>query len=479
MDERDEFDEPQRPNPRTPAEGVRIIGAEEAAAALEAGQAAGRRPDDAPRYGDVPPAPTGPRPAHRFPLPESVDPADVSRPPIAGSPELQHWAEPPTGEVPRVLGGDDEEGLEAWSSFTQRAPRWRDQQSDWEEADFNDTAALSAETSMGALDTDRTEHSDLFTFADPVRAGDEVAEAPEREPVRVGSGRAAGEARPSLGGGGGRDVPLAVGVGLGVGVLALVMFKLGPPWAMLLATAVVTLAAVEAFDVLHRAGYRPARLLGITGTVSIMLAAYNYGETAIPLVMALMTITTFLWFLWPVERARPTINIAATLVGFLWVGFLGSFSALLLSVHAPNSNVGVSLLLGVVIATVAYDVGAYFVGSQFGRRPLAPTISPHKTIEGLVGGGVAAIVVTTLLMGVVPGVYPWNTWRAFCLGLVVAVAAPLGDLCESMVKRDIGVKDMGTLLPGHGGVLDRVDALLFSLPAAFYLIKIVFLHAKF
>jgi phosphatidate cytidylyltransferase len=469
MDERDESEEPQRnTGPRTPAEGVRIIGAEEAQAALEAGQAAGRQPDDAPRYGDVPAAPTGPRPAHRFPLPESVDPSEVARPPIA-APDMQHWSEPATGEVPRVLGGDDEEDLEAWSSFTQRAPRWRDQDSDWEEADFHDTAALSAETSMGALDTDRTEHSDLFQFADPVRPGEAAEAPPERQPVRVGSRAPSPEEAPggNPGGGGGRDVPVAIGVGLGIAAVALILFKLGPVPALILATAVVALASVEAFDVLHRAGYKPARLLGITGTISIMLAAYNYGETALPLVLGLMTITTFLWFLWPVERARATINVAGTLMGFLWVGFLGSFAGLLLSGHS------VALLLGPIIATVAYDVGAYAVGSQFGRRPLAPSISPNKTVEGLVGGASASVAITTLVVGVVPRIHPWNFGRAFWLGVVVAIAAPLGDLCESMVKRDLGVKDMGALLPGHGGVLDRIDALLFALPAAYYLLRIL------
>jgi len=468
MDERDEFDEPQRNvGPRTPAEGVRIIGAEEAQAALEGGQAAGRRPEDALRYGDVPPAPSGPRPAHRFPLPDSVDPSDVSRPPVA-APDMQHWSEPATGEVPRVLGGDtDDDDLEAWSSFTQRAPRWREGDSDWEEADFHDTAALSAETSVGALDTERTEHSDLFTFDEPARPA--PAEAPPvREPVRV-SGRS-----PSGGDDGGRvhipgarDVPVAVGVGLAIGAVALIAFKLGAVPSLILATAVVALAAVEAFDVLHRAGYKPARLLGIVGTVSIMLAAYNYGETALPLVLGLMTITTFLWFLWPVERARATINIAGTLLGFLWVGFLGSYAGLLLSSHS------VALLMGPIIATIAYDVGAYVVGSQFGRRPLAPSVSPNKTVEGLLGGAAASIVITTLIVGVVPRIHPWNTGRAFWLGVVVAIAAPLGDLCESMVKRDIGIKDMGTLLPGHGGVLDRIDALLFALPAAYYLLRVL------
>ena len=469
MDERDEFEERQR-GPRTPAEGVRIIGAEEAQAALDAGQAAGRRPDDAPRYGDVPPAPSGPRPVHRFPLPESVDPAEVSRPPIA-APDMQHWAEPATGEVPRVLGGDteDENDLEAWSSFTQRAPRWREGDSDWEEADFHDTSALSAETSMGALDTERTEHSDLFTFDEPEQAAPAApAEAPEPRHVRVGSrGPSGGDDGTRVHAPGGRDLPTAIGVGLAIGAVALIAFKLGPVPSLILATVVVTLAAVEAFDVLHRAGYKPARLLGITGTVSIMLAAYNYGETALPLVLALMAITTFLWFLWPVERARATINIAGTLMGFLWVGFLGSYAGLLLWTHS------VALLMGPVIATIAYDVGAYFVGSQFGRRPLAPSVSPNKTVEGLAGGAVASIVLTTLIVGIAPRLHPWNTGRAFWLGVVVAVAAPLGDLCESMVKRDIGIKDMGTILPGHGGVLDRIDALLFALPAAYYLLRVL------
>lgn len=468
MDERDEFDEPQRTvGPRTPAEGVRIIGAEEAQAALDAGEAAGRRPDDALRYGDVPPAPSGPRPAHRFPLPESVDPADVSRPPVA-APDMQHWAEPATGEVPRVLGGDtDDDDLEAWGSFTQRAPRWREGDSDWEEADFHDTAALSAETSMGALDTERTEHSDLFTFDEPARPV--AAEAPPpRPPVRVGSrGPSGGDDGTRVHIPGGRDVPVAIGVGLAFGAVALIVFKLGAVPSLILATAVVTLAAVEAFDVLHRAGYKPARLLGITGTISLMLAAYNYGETALPLVLGLMCITTFLWFLWPVERARATINIAGTLMGFLWVGFLGAFAGLLLSSHS------VALLIGPIIATVAYDVGAYVVGSQFGRRPLAPSVSPTKTVEGLIGGAAASVVITTIIVGYLPHIHPWGHGDAFWLGLTVAVAAPLGDLCESMVKRDIGIKDMGTILPGHGGVLDRIDALLFALPAAYYLLRVL------
>ncbi|HEX2063195.1 MAG TPA: phosphatidate cytidylyltransferase, partial [Acidimicrobiales bacterium] len=93
--------------------------------------------------------------------------------------------------------------------------------------------------------------------------------------------------------------------------------------------------------------------------------------------------------------------------------------------------------------------------------------------EGLVGGMVTSVVVTLLVIGAVPGVHPWTTGDALALGLVVAMVAPIGDLCQSMVKRDLGIKDMGTLIPGHGGVMDRFDSLLFVLPATYYLVRLL------
>jgi phosphatidate cytidylyltransferase len=224
---------------------------------------------------------------------------------------------------------------------------------------------------------------------------------------------------------------------------------------------------VELFDVLRRAGHRPATLMGLTATVSIMLAAYARGETAVPLVITLAVVFTLLWYLAGVVRARPTVNVAVTLLAFLWVGFLGSFSALLL--RLPNRH-GIAYLLGAVLATVAYDVGGFFIGSRSGRTPLAPEISPNKTWEGLLGGSAAAVIVSVLITR---AIHPWDLGSAFALGLAVAAVAPLGDLCQSMIKRDLGVKDMGTMLPGHGGMLDRFDALLFVLPATYYLVRLL------
>ena len=263
---------------------------------------------------------------------------------------------------------------------------------------------------------------------------------------------------------------MAVAVGAGMLAVALVLFKLGPPFALALATVVVTLAAVEVYDVARRAGYRPATLLGLVATVSLMLATYAKGEIAIPLVLGLTIVSTFCWYLFEVVQARATINMAVTLFGFLWVALLGSFAALLLAF--PNRE-GIAFLLGAVIATAANDVGAWFVGGQLGSRPLMAHISPNKTLEGVGGGLLASVLLTAIILGYLPGVHPWTFGKAALLGLVVWAVGTLGDLCESMVKRDLGIKDMGTLLPGHGGVMDRFDAMLFALPATYYLVKAI------
>jgi phosphatidate cytidylyltransferase len=183
--------------------------------------------------------------------------------------------------------------------------------------------------------------------------------------------------------------------------------------------------------------------------------------------VVLFVVFAFLWYLTGATRGRPLVNIAVTALGFLYVGVLGSFAALLLKFPL---NHGIGLLLGAVIATAAYDVGAFFAGRWAGKTPLAPDISPGKTVEGLVGACLLTLVVCLV---VVANIAPWTTKRAFLLALVAMVAAPLGDLCESMLKRDLGVKDMGSILPGHGGVLDRIDALLFVVPATYYLVRLL------
>jgi phosphatidate cytidylyltransferase len=260
------------------------------------------------------------------------------------------------------------------------------------------------------------------------------------------------------------DLTTRVITGVGIAVLALICLKLGRDATTVLATAIVGLCSLELFTGLQKRGFRPATILAVLGSIAIVPLAFQRGEFAFPFTIAIVTVFTMLWYLFEVVRARPVVNVSVTIMGFVYVGCLGAFAGLLLSYEN-----GVGLILGVVLCVVAYDIVGYVVGSQFGKKRLAPAISPNKTMEGLVGGMIASIVVALLIVN---RITPWNEITdALALGLVVAVMAPLGDLCESLLKRDIGVKDFGTLLPGHGGVLDRFDAILFCLPAVYYLAR--------
>jgi phosphatidate cytidylyltransferase len=239
-----------------------------------------------------------------------------------------------------------------------------------------------------------------------------------------------------------------------------------------LATAIITLAAAEFFNATKRAGYHPVPIIGLVGSAGLVLAAYWRGEAAIPLVMFLVVVTTMLWWLLELSPDRAVPNIGITVFGVFYIGGLGSFAALLLKF--PD---GIGMLFGAILATVAYDVGGLLIGQRFGSTRLGEA-SPNKTLEGLIGGGAAAVVVSVFVLGIIPGVFPWDVPDAFALGIGVAIAAPLGDLCESRLKRDLGVKDMGDMLPGHGGVLDRFDALLFVLPVTFYVVRVMEVFAN-
>ncbi len=296
--------------------------------------------------------------------------------------------------------------------------------------------------------------------SEPTGGGPPARRARRSTPDPAGPGTSSSDRGSSIG--------LRVGTGIAVAIVALLAFKAGTVASLVLCLIVVTFAAGESFGVLRRAGYHPATLLGLVGTISLMVGAYSKGVAAVPLVLVLISAFTLLWYLFGIERGSPVAGTAATLLTVGWVSLLGSYAGLLLSPSLFPDRHGIAFLLGAIIATVANDVGALVIGGGMGRHPLAPTISPNKTWEGLVGGALFSILASTVIVG---DIHPWTPANAALLGVVVAVVAPIGDLCESLLKRDLRLKDMGTLLPGHGGILDRVDALLFVLPATYYLVR--------
>ncbi len=476
------------PSDETKSEGVRILGAEEAQAAVEA--SSGRASEEPPRPRRE--APPDAKPAARFPLPTDRPsefdvpvPRPTPAPPPAptlpttsaaptgpsgeasGPVPLPHWTEPPTGEVP-MIPSDETDDIFATSGST---PRFRGE-GDWSEndfADFDDEPVHDEDSGeLGALvDVPDIDDDELF-------AAEVAARRPpsRRTRARAGSAATAGAygatestdrpARPSIVR---DDITTRIITGGVLAVVGLVAFALGRAATAVLITAIVLVAALELYDGFRRAGFQPATLIGLGGSAALVGIAYNYGERAFPLVSAVVLAFTLFWYLAKVVHARPMVNAAVTMLGYSYVGVLGGFAGLLLVY--PD---GVGMIIGLVICAVGYDVVGYLVGSRIGRRPLAPDVSPNKTVEGLLAGMGASILLGAIVAEIL-GLTPWNSLGdGLLLGLVVAIFAPLGDLCESMIKRDLGLKDLGTLLPGHGGVLDRFDAMLFCLPAVYYLV---------
>lgn len=265
--------------------------------------------------------------------------------------------------------------------------------------------------------------------------------------------------------GAGRNLPMAILAGAVLAGLFFVSLAIGTAVTVGYAAVVTVLAAAELFSVARTHGYRPATLLGLVAVASFSAAVYWRGTEAYPMMAALVVVVGLCWFVFGVEREHPCANFSITLTGVFWVGGLGSFAALLL--REPGGD---AVLIAVIIGTVAYDVLGYAVGRTTGQTRISVRISPNKTVEGLIAGITLSALITALVINRLPGIDPWSddAVKSAILASAIALAAPLGDFAQSLFKRDFGVKDMGRLLPGHGGALDRFDAMLVALPAAYF-----------
>ena len=206
---------------------------------------------------------------------------------------------------------------------------------------------------------------------------------------------------------------------------------------------------------------RPIVLGGYAGLILTLLGAQLGGTTWLLAGILSTFVAMLLVFFVSSARQNAVAGFAVTLLGVAWVG--GGLAHFMLVRDIPVD--GRLLVFTILITVFADDTAAFFVGRAIGRHRLAPVISPGKSIEGFIGGTVAGVAVTFFALYEQDVV---STWESLVLGLVIALAATLGDLFESAVKRDLGVKDSGRLLGGHGGVLDRVDSLLWAGPAAYF-----------
>lgn len=272
-----------------------------------------------------------------------------------------------------------------------------------------------------------------------------------RSPDGLGRARSVARRR------GGSDVVARVLAALPMIVLAIVLVALGGP---VFAAGMFVLAVIclrELFSMYERA--RPAIFGAILGAGGLVAAAVVGDASSVLLVLACCIPVVFLFGLLQ-PRGAGVAGVTIALFGLVWIG-LGFAHAVLLreSVH------GGGIVVVVLVATFIGDTGAYFGGRAIGRRPLAPAISPNKTVEGLLIGIGAAVAAAWFA-----GLYQdWLSGTdALLLGLAVALTAPLGDLFESFVKREAGTKDSGRVFGAHGGALDRLDAVLFSIVAGYY-----------
>jgi phosphatidate cytidylyltransferase len=275
----------------------------------------------------------------------------------------------------------------------------------------------------------------------------------------------------------GRNLVSAILIGVvlaGVMVVSLVVIK---ELYLVLAVVLVTFGTLELATALRVAKLHVARIPTVIAGVAVVPAAYYWGATGQWLVALAGMLLVTLWRLVEVAVRQPRIqgprpdarallkDLGAGIFVQVYVSFLASISVLLLAQEG-----GQWWVLSFIIVVVLVDVGAYASGLNFGKHPMAPTISPKKTWEGLAGALLAALVGGVLLSILLLG-QPW--WFGLLFGAVITFTATVGDLSESLLKRDIGIKDMSSWLPGHGGFLDRLDSILPSAAAA-YLLWVVF-----
>jgi len=249
----------------------------------------------------------------------------------------------------------------------------------------------------------------------------------------------------------GRDLPAAIASGVVLGAAIIASLAFWKPAFMAIVVGAVLVAVWELSHAFASGDIRITREPVMAGGVVMVLAAFLFGA---PALVTATAVTALGCMLWRLRGGVPGYVRDATAAVFtiVYVPFLGGFVGLIL-----REDRGALAIVTFVLVTIASDIGGYAVGVLAGRHPMAPVISPKKSWEGFAGSALSCILVGWLSVDLL---LDGRWWVGVLLGLIAVVMATLGDLCESVIKRDLGIKDMSHIVPGHGGLMDRLDSLL-------------------
>ena len=269
-----------------------------------------------------------------------------------------------------------------------------------------------------------------------------------------------------------RNLGSAVIVGALLAALFIGTSLVGPAAVMALVVVVLGVAALEFFVQVSSRGINAPMIIGVAACIAAPLGAYYMSHLAMAMVVTFAFLAGAIALIGSGEdeHSGALVSLGGLMFGVVYVGLLGAYAAMVLrlsNLSPALPDIGTDTLFIAVLGIAANDIGAYFVGSAIGRTPLRQSISPNKTFEGLIGGTIATFTVVVVI-----GLQSetWNSLTEWLLlAVVISFFAPIGDLLESVVKRALGIKDFGTVLKGHGGVLDRFDGVLVSLPAVYFL----------
>ncbi|MBL7208813.1 MAG: phosphatidate cytidylyltransferase [Dehalococcoidia bacterium] len=235
----------------------------------------------------------------------------------------------------------------------------------------------------------------------------------------------------------------------------------GGPWFTLLIAAVAVLGSLEFYRMAIRLEIQPITYFGAACVLLLVFSPHcPYAATTSFLITSSVAIS-LVWLLFRSPREQAFNNWAWTVAGILYTGWMLSYW-----VELRNLEAGKAWVFWAIFTTMASDTCAFFAGRAWGKHPLAPALSPGKTWEGAIGGLLAGVIVS-LILGMIFSL-PFNCWQMAFLGGIISTFAQLGDLVESLLKRNTGTKDSGSLLPGHGGILDRIDSYIFTGVTAYY-----------